>query len=475
MTKNQPSNDAKNQKGSEVRVRIAPSPTGYLHVGTARAALYNWLHAKRVDGDFVVRIEDTDKERSKGEFEDDIMRHMEWLGLKWDKDNMYRQSEHIESHKEMLQKLLDEGKAYISYDEPPAEHGRTPADTREFRTNAVDAFVDGKQGVVRFKTPENETVTFTDTVRGEVSFDTNDIEDFSIARSLDNPLYNFVVTVDDAQMGITDVIRGEDHISNTPKQILLYQALGFDVPRFAHLPLLLAPDKSKLSKRKGSTSVHEFKEQGFLPEAMANYLVFLGWNAADEAREFYTLDELAEVFDLNRVRKSGSIFDIVKLRYFNNHYIREKSVDEFAEVMKSFLKNEYADDEMLKRALSIEQERAELLSEVEDGIRFYFEDITVDAAMLAWKEGSVEDTRASLEHGKQFIEGMDSVDELDELKSALLDEAGSYKEGDRGALLWPMRVALSGKEKSPSPFEIVWVLGKDESLKRIENALSKVQ
>ena len=478
-----------------MRLRIAPSPTGYLHVGTARAALYNWLLARQKGGIFILRIEDTDKVRSKKEYENDIMRHLKWLGLTWDEE--YRQSERYELYRKALLQLLSEKKVYISYDEPHVEGDRRPADTRAFRKNAVFEFQTGKQGgVVRFMTPDHEEVVCDDMVRGPIHFNTDDIEDFSIAKGLDEPLYNFVVTVDDIDLGITDVIRGEDHISNTPKQMLLYKALGHTPPRFGHLPLLLATDRSKLSKRKGTTSMKDFVTQGFLPEAMVNYLALLGWHlgassetgrasAADQ--EFFTLDELVKVFSMDRVRKSNSVFDMAKLRYFNSHYIKALPLDDLLKRLEPYYEQQphvaeiagatnHPLHERFRRAVQVEQSRAELLSDLVTAVASYRDESQpCDPAMLHWKIMTTEETIASLQHSKSLIAGLRGDEELAELQASLLQKAGEYKQGDRGALLWPLRVALSNKEKSPSPFELVWVLGKDESCDRIEGALARLR
>ena len=282
----------------EVRVRIPPSPTGYCHVGTARTSLLNFLFARKNSGRLILRIEDTDKERSTPLFEKDIVDSIKWLGIEW--DEFYRQSERIDIYKEKLHALINSGKAYLSEEESKKEAGKITK-------------------VVRLKNP-GSAVTFNDLVRGDISFDTKELGDFVIARNIDEPLYHFAVVVDDAEMRITHVIRGEDHISNTPRQILIQEAFGFERPQYAHFPLNLAQDRSKLSKRKGDVSVRSYREKGYLPEALRNYLAVIGWTPPS-GKEILTLEEMINEFDLNGIHKSGSIFDIDKLRWFNRHYL----------------------------------------------------------------------------------------------------------------------------------------------------------
>ncbi|HXK38741.1 MAG TPA: glutamate--tRNA ligase, partial [Candidatus Paceibacterota bacterium] len=271
---------------SDVRVRFPPSPTGYCHVGTARMAIINFLFARKNNGVIVFRSEDTDKERSRREFEDDIKDALRWLGLDW--DEFYRQSERIEIYKKALHTLIDSGKAYISEEESKKEAGTVVR-------------------VVRLKNPGRK-ITFTDIIRGEITFDTTELGDLVIARSVDDPLYHFAVVVDDAEMKITHVIRGDDHISNTPRQILIQEALGFERPQYVHYPLLLGADKSKLSKRTGDTAVKSYREDGYLPEAFLNYIAILGWTPKSE-REIMSLPEMVSEFDIQDLHKSGAVFD----------------------------------------------------------------------------------------------------------------------------------------------------------------------
>ncbi|MBU0727501.1 glutamate--tRNA ligase, partial [Patescibacteria group bacterium] len=337
---------------SNVRVRIPPSPTGLLHIGTVRTALYNYLFAKHESGKMIFRIEDTDKERSKKEYEEDIINGLVKLGIAGDEgvhipgDKGYRQSERTDVYTADLKKLLDENKAYYCFCSkerleemrekqrenklPPRYDGccknLDPAEAKK----RVEA---GEQAVIRLRVPENEDLSFHDLVRGETCIECKELDDFVIARAIDDPLYHLTVVVDDHDMGITHVIRGEDHISNTPKQILIFKALDYDIPQFAHLPLILNEDKSKLSKRKNKVSVDDYLNDGYLPEALLNFLALLGWNPGTE-QEILSMDELIEKFTLDRVHKGGAVFDLKKLDWINGEYIKREiaeNIDEFYE------------------------------------------------------------------------------------------------------------------------------------------------
>jgi len=348
-------------QGSQIVTRIAPSPTGVLHVGTARTALFNYLYAKQNNGKFIVRIEDTDKERSTKEFEKDILDSLEWLGL--DHDEFYRQSERGEIYRKYIEKLTEEGKAYISKEEAKEEGQRSE--------------------VIRFKNP-NKEIIFEDLVRGEISFDTTELGDFIIAKSVDEPLYHLAVVVDDHEMGVTHIFRGEDGISNTPRQILIQDAIGAQRPKYAHLPLILGPDKSKLSKRHGATSLNAFREQGYFKEAILNHLAFLGWNPGDE-REIFSLEELIKDFDIKKVSKGGAVFNIEKLDWFNKHYLENLNDEEILKVakerIKEKMKSSVADynEEIISKLIPLIRERIEKFSDldklIEEGeFDYYFKE-----------------------------------------------------------------------------------------------------
>ncbi len=432
------------KKKETIVTRFAPSPTGFLTLGNYRTALFSYLFAKQQNGTFILRIEDTDKERSEKQYEEDIYKSFEWLGISF--DEKYVQSERVGKHKEYLQKLLDSGHAYVSKEE---EGGRSE--------------------VIRFKNP-NKKVTFTDLIRGDITFDTSDLKDFVIAKSIDEPLFHLAVVADDADMGITHVIRGEDHISNTPRQILIQEALGFSTPTYAHLPLMLAPDRTKLSKRNGAISIREVKEEGYLPEAVVNFLALLGWNPGTD-KEIYSMDELLSDFDITRIQKGSAVFNKEKLNWVNKEHLRKLSPDQKIALVKRYTQ---IDTDRLQRALETIFERIETISELEqafnEGDFSYLEaDIQYDRDILLWKkEPSKEITANRLEMVLPLVESFSDFPTSQEAKDAIWNLA--EKEG-RGEILWPLRVALSGKDKSPDPFDLIEILGKDVSLHRIQKAI----
>lgn len=433
---------------SSVVTRFAPSPTGLLHAGNYRTAVFAYLFAKHSGGEFILRIEDTDKARSKPEYEANILEALVWLNLK--ADLRYRQSEHRERHRELLEKLVADGTAYVSKEIP-----KNPGD---------------KEEVIRFKNPGG-VVTFTDIIRGEISIAVDDLGDFVIARSFGEPVFHFAVVVDDADEKVTHVIRGEDHISNTPRQILIQRSLGFTTPIYAHLPLILDKDRSKLSKRKGAKAITEYRDIGILPEAMLNYLAFLGWNPGDE-REYLSIDELIESFDISRVQKGSAIFDEIKLFSVNKHWMREISNTDF-------LKNLACGHQVSAEIISLLKERAHTFGEARDmlsgELSCLFIEPRLELDQLLAKEPigrsiTIMSLKGLLELVKALPEGVSTG----EVKDALmpLAEAEEVKgEGGRGAVLWPLRYALSGQERSPDPFTLVSILGSAESVSRIQKAI----
>lgn len=478
-----------------VRVRFAPSPTGLLTLANARAALFNYLFAKKEGGKFILRIEDTDLERSSSEFEKDLIESLQWLGIKW--DEFYRQSERIETYAKYLEKLLNDGVAYrcfCSEEELEAKRqeqmsrGEAPIYDGKCR-NLSDSEVkknlaEGKKSIIRFKSPQKK-VRFFDLIRGEVEFDSTLIGDFSIAKDLVTPLYNFAVVIDDFEMKISHIIRGEDHISNTPKQILLQEALNFPQPKYVHLPIVLGPDRTKLSKRHGSTAVSLYRKEGYLPEAIVNLIAFLGWNPGDE-KEIYSMDELVKDFSLERVQKGGAVFNVERLDYLNGVYIRRKSLDELTELCQPYLPaspagGPEADKKLLKKAIALYQERLKKLSEIKDLADFFFKDVLLyDKELLKWKnmtDGEVKEVLDKLYNILCDISEKDwTKEKLEKIlmpeaeKMGLPAEAQGAKAGDRGYLLWPFRVALTGKKASAGPFEVAEALGKEKTLQRIKNA-----
>jgi len=457
----------------KIVTRFPPSPTGFLHIGGARTALFNFLFAKKHGGKILLRLEDTDTARYKKEFEDNIIQGLAWLGIVFDNPKPFKQSERIDSYQSHLKTLVKSGAAYLSKeteDDPTSSSGLRRAKRAE---------------VIRFKNP-NKKITFHDLVRGEVSFDTTDLGDFVIAKSLEEPLYHLAVVVDDFDMAITHVIRGEDHISNTPRQILIGDALGFKRPQYAHIPLILAPDRSKLSKRHGATSIENYRDLGYLAEAMINYLALLGWNPGNN-EEIFTLAQLIEQFDLSKVQKSGAIFNIEKLNWFNKHYMQKLSPEEklihladghhLQDSHKKFMSEEQF--KIIKanpKLIELMTERVATFGELGELINsgeydYFFGKPVYEKKVLLWKdERDFAKTKTRLARARKFLEDMpaDSFNRL-AVKEALWPYA--EKEG-RGEVLWPLRLSLSGREKSPDPFTIAAILGKEETLSRINSAIN---
>lgn len=440
-------------KPEKIITRIAPSPTGQMHIGTVRTALFNYIYAKKNNGTYFVRIEDTDKERNKEEWVDAIWHDFEWCGLLPDKK--YRQSEHIERHKELLRLLIDSNKAYISK-EPKKDN---PSQMVE---------------VVRLRNPGGN-VTFTDLIRGEVTVDTTDLGDFVIARSIDDPLYHFAVVVDDGDTGVTHVLRAEEHISNTPRQILILEALGFNRPIYAHFPLILAPDRSKLSKRKHGASIENYRAQGYIPEALINYLALLGWNPGTE-KELFTLEELINEFSIERVHKAGAIFDIEKLRWFNHEHLKLLSSNEYLARLQDFTQSrgeilpKYA-EHILGELRNRAQTLGEALEAINNGEFSFMEDTIPTPPRDLLLQGTKTDSDTVKKH-LTTVEGLLSAHTgtltAEDIKEVIFPYA---TEQGRGDVLWPLRVALSGKEKSPDPFTLISLLGKERTLERIAAAM----
>ncbi|MDZ7726173.1 MAG: glutamate--tRNA ligase [Candidatus Campbellbacteria bacterium] len=438
-------------------VRFAPSPTGPLHIGSVRTALFNFLYARKNSAKFILRLEDTDTERSKREFEEDILSGFEWLGIYY--DELYKQSERTEIYQEYIKKLIDSGCAYVS-EEPSGE----------------------RQSVIRFKNP-NKSIRFEDIIRGEVSFDTTELGDFVIAKSENEPLYNLAVVVDDKEMGVTHIIRGEDHISNTPRQILILEALGVERPFYAHIPMILAPDRSKMSKRYGTVSITEYQKQGFLPEAILNYLALLGWNPGGE-KEVFKTEELIDLFDINRVQKGGAIFSTEKLRWFNSEHIKLLSKEERDTKLMNFLKSRKNDlpeglYELIQESESLREaicERTEVFEDViglasEGEYDYLLSSPEIDPEKINWKDTPSEQTRSHLDKLIDLLESLDSYEKPEFIKNAVWEYA---TEKGRGEVLWPMRVALSGKEQSLDPFTIASVLGKLKTVERLKKAKKNI-
>ncbi len=539
ITPNKDRASFKFQKPGEVRTRFAPSPTGYLHIGSVRTALFNYLFAKKNKGVFVLRIEDTDIERSTPEYEKDIIESLKWLGIEW--DEFYRQSERTNIYRKYLEKLLDENKAYycfcseeeieaqrqyqLSIGEPPRYSGKcanlSPTEVQRLLSQ-------GKKSVIRFRVPAKKIV-FTDLIRGEIEFDTSLIGDIVIAKDIKTPLYNFACVVDDFEMKVSHVIRGEEHISNTPKQILLQEALNFPLPQYVHLPIILASDRTKLSKRHGAVGISEYKKEGYLAEALVNFIAFLGWNPGGE-REIYSMPSLIKEFSLEKVKKGGAIFNIKRLDFLNSFYIRQKSVEKLTELCLSYLVKAGLIEELksvaegssqlfppsvrgvdkdslishpkdgqlfqekkpgykikktgelvtldwLKKIVFIYQERLIKLSEISELTDFFFKDkLEYEKELLRWREINDKEIKLALDKLEKILTKIEVRDfNKENLGKKLLPGAEEFakklgKMGDRGYLLWPLRVALTGKKASAGPFEIAELLGKEKTLKRIKEA-----
>jgi len=482
------------RKPGEIRTRFAPSPTGVLHIGGARTTLFNYLFAKKHEGSFVLRVEDTDLERSSPEFEKDIVENLQWLGIEWDegpdiggKYEPYRQTQRTEIYRKYLEKLLAEDKAYYCFCseqelEDRRQYQMSQGFTPKYSGKCADLdketvkkyLAEGRPTVIRFRVIPKK-VSFNDLIRGKVEFDTGLTGDIVIAKNLDTPLYNLAVVIDDFEMNISHVIRGEDHISNTPKQILLQEAFGMPQPTYAHLPLILGPDRTKLSKRHGSASVTDFRKEGYLPEALVNFMAFLGWSPGDD-REIYSLASLTKEFSLENVQKAGAIFNVKKLDFLNGFYIRQRSPEKITELCLPYfigaglVTKEEADLDFLQKVVSIYQERLKKISEIVELTDFFFkEKLVFDKNLLKWKEMSDKEIQQSLDKSEKILSKIKTEGwNKENIEKVLLSEA--EKTGNRGELLWPLRVALTGKEASASPFEIAEILGRDKTLKRIKEA-----
>ncbi len=476
-----------------IRVRFAPSPTGFLHIGSARTVLFNWLFARQNNGKFILRIEDTDVERSTSDFEKDIIDGIKWLGLDWD-EGPYRQSERLDIYEKYLRKLIEEDKAYYCFcskEDLEADRqamlaqGMAPKYGKRCRNikkdEAEKRIKEGGSAVIRFRVPEIE-VEFIDIIRGKVNFDVSLIGDIVIAKNLHSPLFNFSNAVDDAEMKITHVIRGEDHLSNTPKQILIQKALGFETPRYAHLPLILTPDRKKMSKRYLETALTDYVKDGYLKEAIINFLAFLGWHPKED-KDILEIGELVKEFDLKRVQKAGAVFNIEKLEWLNGQYIKTLSSEELAERMKNFVPDSWSNDEnkeILTKAVSLEKERIKKLSDFKELADFFFELPDYNEKLLAWPrptgEESIMNKEKTLANLKLLSEEIDKIFKADFTKENIEEVITPLTAvWGRGDLLWPLRAALSGKEASPGPFEIMEVFGKEETLKRLQIAIEKLK
>jgi len=481
-----------------VRVRFAPSPTGPLHIGGARSALFNWLLARKYGGKMIVRIEDTDLGRSSRESEENILESLQWLGLDWDEGinkggehGPYRQTERLNTYTEAANKLLAQGQAYYCYcteDELEAERqaclarGEMPRYLGKCRSLTEEdqkrLESEGRKKVIRFRVPEDENIIVEDLVRGDVVFESNGIGDFVIVKSDGIPTYNFAVVLDDALMGITHAIRGEEHLSNTPRQLMLYTALGLTPPSFAHVSLILGKDRTKMSKRHGSTSIEAYRSQGYLPEALVNFLVLLGWSPVGE-EEIFTLQELTEQFSLDRVAKNPAVFDIDKLNWINGYYIRKSTVERITDLAIPFLQKEgyITGDispvtyEWLKMVVASVQESLSFVAEITDRVKIYFDDqvkMENEEAELVLKDEDIPRVMDA------FRSKISEIEELtpDNTKSMLKALTKELKLGGKKVYM-PIRVALTGQTHGPELFYIIPVLGRDKILVRLAQTVGE--
>lgn len=483
----------------DIRVRFAPSPTGYLHIGGARTALFNYYFARKHNGKFILRIEDTDTERLKVDSVSQILSSMKWLGMDWDEGpekggeyGPYYQSERMDIYRKEVDRLLEEGKAYYCFcteediEKEREEQKKLKLPFRysgkclELSKEEIKKNIDeGKPYVVRIKIPREGTTELEDLIRGEVSFDNSQLDDYIILKSNNIPTYNFACVVDDHAMKISHVIRAEEHLSNTPKQVLIYRALGYEIPKFAHLSMILAPDRSKLSKRHGATSVEEFREGGYLKETLVNYLTLLGWSPIEE-KEIFEMADTIEEFSLEKVSKTAAVYDIDKLTWMNGVYLRKLDLDYVTREAIRFLidrdlidKEKVEDNyEYIKRVVEAVREKVRLLSEIADASEYFFKEIEEydpkGVAKRFEKEGVVE----LLEKGKEALAKAPAfdVETVEKAYRDLIDELG-IKGGD---IIHPTRLAISGRTVGPGLFDIISILGKDACINRINKAIKNI-
>jgi glutamyl-tRNA synthetase len=464
-----------------MRLRFAPSPTGYLHVGGARTAIFNFLHARRHGGQMILRVEDTDVERSRWHHAEQIVSSLKWLGVEWDEGPIF-QSDRLDRYTERAHELVRTGKAYRCFctlEDLEAERRSSEAAGRQYRYSGKCRAPEGVEGrshlpfVIRFRVPPG-AISFHDLIRGDVSFEGDLIDDFVLLRSDGNPTYHLSVVVDDVDMAITIVARGDDHLSNTPKHILLFRAFDAPVPEFAHVPLILGSDRKRLSKRAGATSVEEYQQQGILPEALCNFLLLLGWSPGSD-RELITPEEAVPTFDLRDVNKSAAIFDGEKLYWINAQYLNRLSLPELLGRLLPFLSPEVpASGPELERVVELHRPRARTLRELAEQILPYF----APAEALQYEDDAV----------KKHLKGNDLGERLSDLRSMLasvnpfdipsaeeaLRKLAESKGISAGKYIHPLRVALTGKLSSPPIFDVIVALGREQTLERIDQLMTRL-
>jgi glutamyl-tRNA synthetase len=454
--------------------RFAPSPTGFLHIGGLRTALFNWLWAKKTGGKFLLRIEDTDLSRNSDDALKAIIEAFDWVGLDYDGEVVY-QSQRFDMYKKYIQQLLDEGKAYYCYmtkeeleelRETQQANGERPKYDNRYR-DFTGTPPEGVEPVVRIKAPLEGTISFEDGIKGSMNIDADQVDDFIIARSGGVPTYNFVVAIDDALMGLTEVIRGDDHLSNTPKQIVVYNALGFDIPKFYHVPMILNPSGKKLSKRDGATNVMDYKDMGYLPQALLNFLVRLGWSNKDQ--EVFSLEEMINLFDPKNINSSASAFNQEKLEWLNSTYIKNSSAEELAEYIKYF---QVDVTEHEKRDLLIDgiKQRAKTLVDLANGVKSIINKPS-EYNEKDFKKHIKEPTKEILENYLKILEEnkdtLKAVDDFDKVTAPFMEQ----HELKLPKLAQPLRIAIVGSTQSPSIYEVLEVVGVTEVITRVKALL----
>lgn len=481
----------------KLKVRFAPSPTGPFHIGGARSALFNWLVARHADGTFLVRIEDTDLKRSTKESEENIKDSLKWLGMNWDEGidvggphGPYRQTERLDLYKKEVQRLLDEGKAYYCYcsaeeleksRKAQLDAGKTPIYDEHCRhlteEEKAKYEAEGRKPVVRLKVIKDGVFAFDDMVRGHVEFQAAGVGDFIIMKSDGIPVYNFAVVIDDAFMEVTHVIRAEEHLSNTPRQLAIYEALGYKPPKFGHISLILGEDHKKMSKRHGATSVTEYRNMGYLPEAVVNYLALLGWTPKGE-QEIFTEEELIKQFSMKRVSSNDAVFDINKLNWINFQYMKKLDADQLYDLIVPFLvKAGYVDaavseekKDWLKKVIWFMKDHIYFAGQAADELRFFFEDmpkITDEDVLAVMKE----ETSGKLL--KAFIEDLKALETFDQAEIKKCFNACMKAQGIKGKAAYePTRIALTGATQGPGMFEMMELFGREKTMDRLEAALA---
>jgi len=482
----------------KMRTRFAPSPTGFLHIGGLRTLLFAYFIAKTNDGELILRIEDTDQKREVEGAVDKLIDIIDWIGIKFDEGphvggdfGPYIQTKRLDIYQKYIKKLVDSGNAYHCFcteerlkevREKQKKQKMAPRydeNCRNLSKEEVEEKIkNGEKYVIRQKIPHNTEIITHDELRGEIKFNSNDLNDHVLMKSNGIPTYQFAVVVDDHLMQITHIVRGEEWISSLPKNVLLYQAFNWDLPKFIHLPLIMNKEGGKLSKRHADVSVESYKDKGYLAKALINFTILLGWHPKEDV-EILNNDEIKNKFDFKNIKTSSSIFDVEKLNYFNNHYIRELPVKELSKLCLPYLKDENnpltQDMEYVENIIRLEQERLRKISDIKEMTKLFFtENLKYDANLLIWKTMTKENVKENLDKILKLIQTVKVASWTKENLEKIIVEYIKSNNGKIGEFLWPMRVSLTGQKNSPGPFEVAFCLGKDRSLKRISDAINLI-